>query len=83
MCQVDTGTYVSLLAPENTGYTACRPEKTPTNILHVVSITTHAHVRIKSIGKRKEKKKKEKKRKEKKRKDKKKKRRRSQERKRK
>ena len=69
-----TGTYVSLLAPENTDYIACHPEKKITTyILHVLSITTHTHVRLSPIGKkkRKEKKRKEKKRKEKKRKEKK------------
>ena len=30
MCQVHTGTYVALLAPEKTDYTPCHPEKTTT-----------------------------------------------------
>ena len=52
MCQVHTGAYVSLLAPEKTDYTACNPRKTTTYILHVVPITTHTHNRRKSIGKK-------------------------------
>ena len=44
MCHVHTGTYVSLLAPEKTHYTAGHPEKNTTYILHVVSITTYTHV---------------------------------------
>ena len=56
MCQVHTGAYVSLLAPEKTVYTACHPRKTTTYILHVVSITTHTHDRRKSIGKKKQRK---------------------------
>ena len=65
MCQVHTGAYVSLLAPRKTGktdHTAFHPRKNTTYILHVVPITTHTHVRRKSIGKkkpRKDKKKKE------------------------
>ena len=55
MCQVHTGTYVLILAPENTDYIACHPEKTTTYILHVVSITTHTHVRLSPIGKKKRK----------------------------
>ena len=54
MCQVYTGAYVSLLAPRKTDYTACHPRKTTTYILHVVSITTHTHDRLKSIGKKKQ-----------------------------
>ena len=50
MCQVHTGAYVSLLAPGKTDYTACHPRKTTTYILHVVSITRHAHNRRKSVG---------------------------------
>ena len=62
MCQVhtgqDTGAYVSLLAPGKTDYyTACQLGKTTTYILHVVPITTHAHVRRKSIGNKKKEKK--------------------------
>jgi len=53
MCQVHTGAYVSLLAPEKTDYTACHRRKTTTYISHVVSITTHTHNRRKSIGKKK------------------------------
>ena len=49
MCQVHIGAYVSLLAPGKTDYTACHPRKT-TYILHVVPITTHTHVRRKSVG---------------------------------
>ena len=63
MCQVHTGAYVSLLAPEKNNYTACHPRKTTTRILHVVPITTHTHDRRKSthdrrksIGKKKQKK---------------------------
>ena len=52
MCQVHTGTYVSLLAPGKTDYTACHPRKTTTCILHVVPITTHTHDRPKSIRKK-------------------------------
>ena len=54
MCQVNTGAYVSLLAPGKTDYTACHPRKTTTYILHVVSITAHTHDRRKSIGKKKQ-----------------------------
>ena len=63
MCQVHTGAYVSLLAPEKidyiachprkpekTDYTACHPRKTTTYTLHVVSITAHTHDARKSIG---------------------------------
>ena len=72
MCQVHTGAYVSLLASGKNDYTACHPRKTTTCILHVVHITTHTHVRRKSIGKKKQRKeKKRKERKEKNRKDKK------------
>ena len=39
MCQVHTGTYVSLLAPGKTDYTAYHPRKTTTYMLHVVPIT--------------------------------------------
>ena len=63
ICQVHTGAYVSLLAPEKNNYTACHPRKTTTCILHVVPITTHTHDRRKSthdrrksIGKKKQKK---------------------------
>ena len=64
MCQVHTGAHVSLLVPGKTDDTACHPGKTTTYILHVVPITTHAHVGRSSIGKknqRKEKKRKERK----------------------
>ena len=54
MYQVHTGVYVSLLAPGKTDYTTCHPRKTTTYILHVVSITTHTHIRRKSIGKKKQ-----------------------------
>ena len=50
MCQVHTATFVALLAPEKTDYTACHLEKTTTYILHVVPITTRTHVRRESIG---------------------------------
>ena len=40
---------------------ACHPEKNPTYILHVVPITTHTHVRRRSIGKKKKEKKRQKK----------------------
>ena len=53
MCQIHTGTYVALLAPEKNDYTTCHPEKTTTCILHVVPITKHTHVRLESIGKTK------------------------------
>ena len=56
MCQVHTGAYVPLLAPEKTGYTACHPRKTTTYILHVIPINTHTHDRLKSIGKKKQRK---------------------------
>ena len=56
MCQVHTGAYVSLLAPEKTDYIASHLRKTTTYILHVVPITTHTHVRHKSIGKKKKRK---------------------------
>ena len=52
MCQVHTGAYVSLLAPEKTGYTDCHPRETTAYILHLVSITTHTHDRRKSIVKK-------------------------------
>ena len=57
MCQVHTGAYVSLLAPEKADYTACHPGETTTYILHVA---THTHVRLKSIGKKRNKAKKRK-----------------------
>ena len=41
MCQVHTGTYVSLLAPGKTEYTACRPEKITT---YQVCMYTCMHV---------------------------------------
>ena len=53
---VRTGAYVSLPAHEKTDYTACYPGKNTTYILHVVPITTHTHVRTKSIGKKKQRK---------------------------
>ena len=56
MCQVHTGAYVSLLAPGKIDYTACHPGKTTAYILHVVSTTTHTHIRRKSIGKNKQRK---------------------------
>ena len=56
MCQLNTGAYVSLLAPRNTDYTACHPRKTTTHILHVVPVTTHTRVRRKSIGKKRQRK---------------------------
>ena len=56
MCQAHTGAYVSLLVPGKTDYTACHPRKTTTYILHVVPITTHTHVRRKSIRKKKQRK---------------------------
>ena len=40
MCQMHTGTYVALLAPEKTDYTACHPEKSATYKFHVALITT-------------------------------------------
>ena len=52
MCQAHTDEYVSLLAPGKTDQTACHTGKTTTYILHVVPITTHTHVRHKSIGKK-------------------------------
>ena len=56
MCQVYTATFVAILAPEKTDYTACHPENTTTMyILHVVPITKHTHVRRKSIGEKKRK----------------------------
>ena len=65
-CQVyTTGTYVSLLAPGRARQHPLPPRKyyhenILKQILHVVPITTHTHVRPKSIGKeRKEKKRKE------------------------
>ena len=56
MCQVQAGAYVSLLTPGETNYSDCHPRKTTTYILHVVSITTHAHDRRKSIGEQKQRK---------------------------
>ena len=55
MCQVHTGAYVALLAPEKTDFTACHTENTTTYILHVVPVTQYTHVRLKSIGERKRK----------------------------
>ena len=52
MCQAHTGAYVSLLAAGEIDYTACHPARTTTYILHVLPITTHTHVRRKSIGKK-------------------------------
>ena len=60
MSQAHTGIYVALLATENMDYPACHPEKTTTYILHVIPITTHTYVRLKSIGKKKRKEKKQK-----------------------
>ena len=54
MCQVQTGAYVSLLAPGKTDRTACHPRKTTMYILHVVPITTHTHDRRKSIRTKKQ-----------------------------
>ena len=59
MCQVQAGAYVSLLTPGETKYSDCRPSKTTTYILHVVSITSHTHDRHKSIGEKETKKRKE------------------------
>ena len=53
MSQLHTGTCFSSLPPENTDHNACYPEKTTTYILHVVPITNHTHVRLKSLGKKK------------------------------
>ena len=53
-CQVHTGAYVSLLTPGESGSSDCHPRKTTTNILHVVSITTHSHDRRKSFGEKKQ-----------------------------
>ena len=56
MCQVKTGAYVALFAPGKIDYTACHPGKTTTYILLVVPVTTHTHVRRKSIGNKKQRK---------------------------
>ena len=42
-----------------TDYTAFHPEKTTTYMIRVVPITTHAHDRLKSIGKERKKKRQE------------------------
>ena len=55
MCQVHAGAYVSFLTPGGTDYySACHPRKSTTYISHVVSVSTHTHVRRKSIGKKKQ-----------------------------
>ena len=57
-----TGAYMRLAtrcAPVKNDYTACHPGKATTYVLHVVPITTHTPVRLKSNG-RKETKKEEK-----------------------
>ena len=56
MYQVHIGAFVSLIAPGKTDYTACHPRKATTYIFYVVPITTHTHVRPKSIGKEKQRK---------------------------
>ena len=56
MCQVHTGTYIALLAPEKTTTPLATQRRLPrAYILHVVPITTHTHVRLKLIGKSKRK----------------------------
>ena len=56
MFYIHAGAYVALFAPgKKNCYTACHPEKTPMYMLHVVPITTHTHVKLKSIGKKKRK----------------------------
>ena len=52
MCQVQAGSYVSLLTPGGTKYSDCHPRKTTTYILHVISITTHTHDGRKSTRKK-------------------------------
>ena len=53
MCQVHTGAYVSLLAPENPTIPLATQERLPRTwyILHVVPITMHTHAALRSIGK--------------------------------
>ena len=55
MCQVHTGAYVSLLAPEKTDYIYRLPPKKDYHVhiaRTVVPITTYTHDRRKSIGKK-------------------------------
>ena len=54
-CQPHTGTYVLILASENADYLAFHPEQTATYMLRVVSITTHTHDNLRSLGKESEK----------------------------
>ena len=63
-CQVHTGSYVSLLEPGKTDYTACHPKKTTTYILHdyhvyiTRSIYHYAYARQTQVNWKKETKKK-------------------------
>ena len=66
MCQVHAGTYVALLAPEKTDYTACHPEK----IVPRIYYTRYLSPRIRTSGSSQLEKRKERKRREKKGKDK-------------
>ena len=53
MCQVHTGAYVSLLAPGKPTKPLATQERLPRiYCTYVVPITTHTHVRLKSIGKK-------------------------------
>ena len=56
MCQVNADAYVSFLTPGETKYSTCRPGKSTTYILHVVSITTRTHDRRKSNREKKQRK---------------------------
>ena len=57
MCQGRTGAYVSLLAPEEPTIPLATQKRLPLIQLHVVPITTHTHVGLKSLGEKKRKKK--------------------------
>ena len=50
MCHVHNVAYVSLLPPGKTERTACRPGNTAKNILNVVPITTHTHIRLNQVN---------------------------------
>ena len=57
ICQVHTGAYVHTRGCKNRLH-RLHPEKTTTYTLRAVPITTHAHIRLKSIGKKRRKEKK-------------------------
>ena len=63
MCQVHTGAYVSLLAPEKTDYTSLLPRE-DYHVYITRSAYHYAHARQTKVNRKKTKKRKEKKRKE-------------------